>query len=59
MSSYLIIENPSQHPEDELYYESLSNEYIRLNTLMDEMKLELFLENYNKKTLEEMQKFFK
>lgn len=54
MSSYLIIESPSQHPDDEMYYESLANEYIRLNTLLDEMKLELFLENYNKKTLEEM-----
>ncbi len=33
-------------------------EEISLNTLLDEMKFELFMENINKKSLEEIQNFF-
>ena len=34
-------------------------EVIHMNTILDEIKLELFLEKMNLKTLEEIDKFFK
>lgn len=55
--AYLILKGAPDSDERD-YVERYSQESISLPTVMDELKLELFLENINKKSLEDLQAFF-
>ena len=55
--AYVILKDPID--ENGSYGVSFSTNEIKLNTVLDEMKLELFLEKMNNKSIEEIEKFFK
>lgn len=54
---YLILKNPYYADQAKSISEN-SEQDIKLDTLLDEMKLELFLEKMNEKSMEEIEIFF-
>lgn len=55
--AYIILKNPTEG--DGNYGVNFSTEEIKLNTILDELKLDAFLERMGNKSLEEIETFFK